>query len=334
MRIVAYLLLISLVLTSCNSAKDDRTLSFNGAAIHYNNSSMSNPGWFTVNGHSIVDSTTVYKKGLHSLLSMPNEKDTLKNCQTYYRFNTEKIEGGSISFKGVYKLSGQDRIKITFGVQQILSSGLPITYTMEEVESIEGSDWLEFDVATQMNEEAVSVLFFVFSQGGDKIWTSNWQARINDKPLNKYTVVNEIKPIEEDKEFDKTSTISLDSLTDQMIDNLEVLGKVWGFLKYYHPEIVQGKYNWDYELFRVLPQVTNAKDKEERSKLINTWIDKYGKIKAKEEYIITDPDQYSRIINLDWLNNETVFSRELINKLNDIKKAKRSKKKQLLYVES
>lgn len=106
-----------------------------------------------------------------------------------------------------------------------------------------------------------------------------------------------------------------------MIENLEVLGKVWGFLKYYHPEVTQGKYNWDYELFSVLPQIANAADKAIRSKLLNKWIDQYGKIVKTKPYAIDDPNQYSRIIDLSWINDQEMFDNELISKLNTIKDA-------------
>lgn len=129
----------------------------------------------------------------------------------------------------------------------------------------------------------------------------------------------------EDKEFDEGSRIDLgEELTSQMIENLEILGKVWGFLKYYHPKVIQGKYNWDYELFRVLPLITNAKNREERNKLLNNWIDKHGKIKTTTDYAITDSSRYSRIINLDWINNDELFDNKLIYKLNRIKNAKRN----------
>ena len=55
------------------------------------------------------------------------------------------------------------------------------------------------------------------------------------------------------------------SLTDKKNkrDDLFLLGKVWGFLKYYHPTIASGKYNWDKELIQFLPGYLKIKNKEE-----------------------------------------------------------------------
>ncbi len=49
-----------------------------------------------------------------------------------------------------------------------------------------------------------------------------------------------------------------------------MLGFVWGFLKYHHPIIATGKYNWDYELFRILPKLKNIANKQERDDLLHT----------------------------------------------------------------
>jgi hypothetical protein len=47
----------------------------------------------------------------------------------------------------------------------------------------------------------------------------------------------------------------MNELTNAQIDNLVLLGKVWGSLKYYHPSITSGDRHWDFDLFRVLPAI-------------------------------------------------------------------------------
>ncbi|WP_108822729.1 S41 family peptidase [Dysgonomonas sp. Marseille-P4361] len=326
MRNLICSLLTLVVLISCNVSNKDNTMSFNGAEIRKGWDSYmksdTKTGWFTVNGNTVVDTTTLYKDNLYSLLSTPAENDPSKICQTFYNFDVINIEGDSVSFSGNFKVSAKDSLKVHFGIQQIVPNGNPITKVTEEITINGDSDWLNFDLTSHMDESVHSILFFILSKGEGKIWTSNWQGEIDGKSLNQLSVPT----IKEDKEFDESSKVVLDSLTPQMLENLEALGRVWGFLKYYHPEVTKGKYNWDYELFKVLPTIGNAKDKEERSKQIGKWIDKYGEIKDKEEYIIADSSKYSRIINLDWLNDESIFNKELIEKLNTVKNAKRSKK--------
>lgn len=74
----------------------------------------------------------------------------------------------------------------------------------------------------------------------------------------------------------RDSGIDVDTLTEAQIENLAVLGRVWGFLKYHHPRVAAGELNWDDELFRVLPAVLAAGGAEERNRILSAWIDSLG----------------------------------------------------------
>jgi C-terminal processing protease CtpA/Prc len=167
------------------------------------------------------------------------------------------------------------------------------------------------------------VYLFVSGYGNMKVWLNNCKVMIDNQPLSNF--VNVKYKAQEDHEFDKASRIQLPPMTPIMIENLEILGKVWGFLKYYHPEVAKGNYNWDYELFRILPRIAEAKDKNERNKLLNHWIDSYGKITETKGDTITDSTQFSRIIDLSWLTDKNTFDEALISKLHLIRNAKRKK---------
>lgn len=74
-------------------------------------------------------------------------------------------------------------------------------------------------------------------------------------------------------------SMGLDSKEDTfLINNLELLGKIWGFLKYHHPEVANGKYDWDNELFRFLPEYLKVKETGQRDETLLKWIEKYGEI--------------------------------------------------------
>ena len=81
-----------------------------------------------------------------------------------------------------------------------------------------------------------------------------------------------------DTEFDAGSGITQIPLNKKEIDDLKVLGLIWGFLKYHHPEVAKGNYNWDYELFRILPAYLKAANTKQRDKILVDWINKYGTI--------------------------------------------------------
>jgi len=83
----------------------------------------------------------------------------------------------------------------------------------------------------------------------------------------------------QDTAFQRHSGIVLpEKLNNQQLENLAVLGRVWGFVKYYHPAVAAGNYNMDAELFRVLPSVLAAPTEKTRSKLLSTWVTKFGEV--------------------------------------------------------
>jgi hypothetical protein len=81
-----------------------------------------------------------------------------------------------------------------------------------------------------------------------------------------------------DKEFEHGSNITFPTVTDSLIFDLACLGKVWGFVKYHHPIIAKGTYNWDFELFRFLPKFLAAKDIRTREGLMLDWMNSLGDI--------------------------------------------------------
>jgi len=97
--------------------------------------------------------------------------------------------------------------------------------------------------------------------------------------------------------------------------------KVWGFLKYYHPNVASGNYAWDQQFLTFLPEIERAAHKKEFSEIILNWINGLGAIqdcnkcdKSKErEYFLENFD-------LSWFNNQDYFEKQLVQKLKFIEK--------------
>lgn len=68
--------------------------------------------------------------------------------------------------------------------------------------------------------------------------------------------------------------MKLSSLSEQKIVDLAKLSKVWGVLKYYHPKVVSGDINWDYELFRVMPSI--LEDNSDVNSILYEWVHTLG----------------------------------------------------------
>ncbi len=108
---------------------------------------------------------------------------------------------------------------------------------------------------------------------------------------------------------------------------LESLAKVWGFLKYYHPQVAKGKIDWDQELIQKMPLVTKAATPQELSQVYISWINQLGKVKrcgkCDNKQIA---DSLSLNLDLDWVYDSTLFTPELTQQLDYIRKNRNQKK--------
>ncbi|WP_395059201.1 S41 family peptidase [Flavobacterium sp.] len=92
--------------------------------------------------------------------------------------------------------------------------------------------------------------------------------------------------------------------------------KVWGFLKYYHPKVANGDFNWDKQLFEVLPKIEQAKTKEEFSLILENWIDSLGEVKEIAPIIQPKEIEYfNKNFDLSWIDKSKLFSKKLSKKL-------------------
>lgn len=86
-------------------------------------------------------------------------------------------------------------------------------------------------------------------------------------------------------EFANSSNIVIEQLDSMQIENLTNLGLIWGFLKYYHPNIAKGNYNWDYELFKIFPEILKSENNIHRDSIFIEWINGLGKFAENKKEI-------------------------------------------------
>jgi len=167
------------------------------------------------------------------------------------------------------------------------------------------TDWNKYEIELDLNpSKAKQIVVGGLLVGKGKMWIDNLDVTIDGKKLDKASL-KELSKAEKDTEFNDSSKINAIELNDQKIEDLKTLGLVWGFLKYYHPNIALGNYNWDFELFRVLPKIIDSKNAKERDEYLTNWINNLGKyeiiakVKNEKADIKIKPD-------LDWITNSNL----------------------------
>jgi hypothetical protein len=128
--------------------------------------------------------------------------------------------------------------------------------------------WAEYRIALPLDKRAKSVAFGALLQGQGKAWVDDLQLLVDGRPM--------VSVLDTDHEFDAGSRIDATPLSKIQVENLVLLAKVWGLLKYHHPRVTTGKLHWDYELFRVLPPVLGARSSKEAANVLYRWLDRVG----------------------------------------------------------
>lgn len=162
---------------------------------------------------------------------------------------------------------------------------------------------LQMSLPNKTNEKTkIDICFSAKSlNAGDKIFIKNLclYEKSNNK-INKY-ISHETN---NDNEFCQSSKFSFPTkdISTEYLRRLETLCLTWGFMKYYHPDIRKGKHNWNYELFRMLPLVFNAKDYKDFCQKINAFIPDYIIKKHKNKNL--NRDKIVSQIRKDWICND------------------------------
>jgi hypothetical protein len=185
------------------------------------------------------------------------------------------------------------------------------------------TDWTKYEISLDMQPEVTTqIVVGGLLAGKGKMWFDDLSISIDGKDIQDLNpIAQKTYLAQSDTEFDNGSQITTISLDNNQIDHLKNLGLIWGFLKYHHPAIANGEFNWDYELFRILPKVLQTKNKNELDALFIQWIQSLG-----EFTISSAPTVQSAGVklepDLEWIMNSE-YSGELIALLMKVKNAGR-----------
>ncbi|MGZ3812798.1 MAG: S41 family peptidase [Mucilaginibacter sp.] len=109
--------------------------------------------------------------------------------------------------------------------------------------------------------------------------------------------------------FFASSSFAQQKISDN--EKLASLCKVWGFFKYYHPNVANGKLDWDKALIdhiRLLPAIST---REQLSDFYITWIKSLGDVSRCKSCINNLPDSLKRNLNLSWIDDKNIFTDSL-----------------------
>jgi len=174
------------------------------------------------------------------------------------------------------------------------------------------TDWTEYSVSVPVDPEARHLSIGFVLVGTGKAWVGDIRLLVDGKPIwDAPKVVRETTVLDTDHEFDGGSKIALSELSTVQIENLATLGKVWGFLKYHHPQVTSGQRHWDYDLFRMLPAVLAAPGRAAANAALAKWVTALGKVGECQPCANLNETELHLRPEVAWINSEEQLGRDL-----------------------
>jgi C-terminal processing protease CtpA/Prc len=213
--------------------------------------------------------------------------------------------GSSIKLEGYMKLEGVEGFAGL--LLRLDAGGSSIVFDNMQRQRIHGTrDWEKYAITLRYSEDAEEIYVAGLLAGKGKVWFDNFVLTIdsNDIQTIKRSALA-VSGADLDTAFSQGSQVTFPALTDERVRNLELLGRIWGFLKYYHPNIAKGDYNWDNELFRLLPEYIHAWNNKKRDALLSAWISRIGEV-AICHTCAPAPDSAVLKPNLSWISDSNL----------------------------
>ncbi|MEM1338996.1 MAG: S41 family peptidase [Bacteroidota bacterium] len=242
-------------------------------------------GWFKWGDYELSVDTIAYS-GKKSGRITSNQRGSSFGSIAYKI--PAKYTGKTITLEGFMKTKNVEN-GFAGLLLRIDGNGNPLVFDNMQRQNITGTrNWRKYRITLGYPEEAENIFVGGILSGKGEAWFDQFSLSIDGKDIQTLkAVAKKSEKAKQDNAFDEGSSIVLANLTTADIDKLELLGRVWGFLKYHHPEVAKGNYNWDYELFRFLPKYTKLQGDEKRDSLLIDWINALGKIEKCTKCLLT-----------------------------------------------
>lgn len=324
--IIRLLLLSLLAFMSCKT-KSDRSLN-----LDFENIRNGNPtGWTSGAAneksmyHAAVDSNIVHK-GKYAV-SIQFKGGNLGYSAWGYTI-PERYSGKTITLSGYIKTENVSegyaglwmRIDPQLGFDNMSKNGIKGT-----------SDWVKCEITLPFSsEKAEKILVGGLLAGNGKMWVDDLKITIDGEDITN------AKPIEKrqgdrDTAFHWASNVHIAELDSSKIHTLYNLGLIWGFLKYYHPNISNGEYNWDNELFRIIPKLLSLTSEQEMNNMLEAWVSGFSRFNNVSGQLPFDSSKVKLSPELEWLDSPE-FSTRLRGILTQIRNADRSRISNPYYI--
>jgi len=287
-------------------------------------------GWAAYPSGSVsLDDRIVH--GGHWSARIERQPDTANAFSGITKSLPMDFKGTAIELRGFVRTEAvSDFVALWIREDGESNPGLAFDSLQMRPQKIKGTtDWTEYSVSVQVQPDARQLFIGFLLAGTGKAWVDDMSLLVDDKPIwDAPRVVRETTVLDTDHEFDAGSKIAVAELSTVQIENLATLGKVWGFLKYHHPQVTSGQRHWDYDLFRILPAVLAAPDHAAANAALARWVTALGKIAECQPCANLNETELHLRPEVAWINSEEQLGGDLSRMLQTIYRNRPADRKQ------
>jgi len=317
-------LLLLLFTAGTSFCQDNATKNFNLDFETKTTTETLPDGWFTWGkGYAIVADNTIAQKGNTAISLTPAPDNESKAFGCVVTKIPAVYSGSEIELKGFLKLEDVDKGFAGLIMRIDGKEGVLQFDNMNSTKLHGTIGWKQYSITLTYPEGATGIYVGALNSGTGKVWVDNLEVLIDGKDIQTLMPIpQQTFKADQDKEFDAGSKITDVQLSTSKAEDLQLLGMIWGYLKYYHPAVATGNYNWDYELFRLVPKITESTTHQQRDAVLLNWITTLGTFEISPAKA---PKNIKMQADLEWIDKFNL-SQALKQELYKIKDAKRSDK--------
>lgn len=274
-------------------------------------------GWFVSDDRAVKVDTEVRYQG-QTAVKLDN--DLLQTDTNYVlrsfplNFQAETIElRAKIRTKDTGAYAGAN----IFLRQDISNNAIEFSNSQPFV-SARDNNWHAVRVTQVVNPNAESIVIGVFLAGPGAAWASDIELWVggkqftelpNDAPTSNESTARSLSDLEE-------LPVNWQELDSDTINSLNQWIKVWGFLKYYHPEVAGGKFDWDLVFIESARSIAMG---DELNKVVIALLDEIG---IPERSDVPSPHDTSDVIfqfTPDWYLHNAIYDNQVATALDIIR---------------
>lgn len=266
-------------------------------------------GWFEWGDYSLGLDSSAYS-GNHSGKIVATEEGSSFGAIAYRI--PANFRGETIKLRGFIKT---ENVRDGYAglLLRVDKKDRPLAFSNMDDRPVTGtSDWNVYEITLPYHDDSDAIYVGGILSGKGKAWFDDFEITIDGQDIQELEYAEKVKSKADlDTEFDNGSGISLEQINPKQIENLALLCRIWGFLKYHHPTISKGAYNWDYELFRILPSYIEIERKADRDALLVTWIKSLNKPQDSTDLVVV-PDMVYLEPDFSWIDDQDEELREVL----------------------